>query len=300
MHRKSEAFERLEEVVERLRGPGGCPWDREQTLADMGRYLQEEASEVQDALDEADGRPTGEVCEELGDLLMNILLAARIAEEAGAFSFIDVADGIRAKLIRRHPHVFGDAVASSVADVLKRWNEIKAAESEGTAGSRSLSRLEKVPRSLPPLARAHKLSALAAEFGFDWPDASGALEKLEEEVREVRELVARRGVASEGDTGGAVDPDTPASPPHRSAHRDEDLAQLEEELGDVLFATVSLVRKLGIDPDQALRSTLRKFVRRFRYLEENIQDFESATLADMDRVWDELRRRERLERGVGP
>lgn len=259
----------LLEVVEKLRGPGGCPWDREQTLSDLSRYLVEEACEVADAISESDGAPTEKVSEELGDLLMNVFLAACIATEAGGFTIGDVAAAIREKLIRRHPHVFAGEVITGAGEVLKRWREIKAAEqAHAASGGRTRpSRLDGIPRCLPPLARAYRLSERAARCGFDWPEAAGALEKLDEELREVRALLPETAVKS-GE--GAK-------------------SNLEEELGDVLFSAVNLCRKLGIQPDTALRSTIRKFQKRFQHIEARIGNLEEATLEEMDRVWDEQR-----------
>jgi MazG family protein len=260
MDAKTEAFRKLEEVVEILRGPGGCPWDREQTLSDMSRYLLEEACEAVDAIQESGGRATPDVEEELGDVLLNVLLASRIAEEDGSFGIAEVADGIREKLVRRHPHVFGDAAGEkspvrSSSDVLTRWNAIK--ETEKASGTRPRSRLAGVPRSLPPLERAHELGRKAARAGFDWPGPEGALEKVEEEIGEVKAALAAGG-NREG---------------------------IEEELGDLLFAAANLCRKLDVRPSEALRKTLAKFCARFAAIEERFPEMEKASLEEMEAVW---------------
>jgi MazG family protein len=259
MDRRMAAVEALQKIVERLRGPGGCPWDREQTLGKMARYLVEEASEAADAIEDGGGNPSPAVCEELGDVMMNVLLAAQIAAELGAFSLAEVAEGITAKLIRRHPHVFGEAKVTGTEEVLQRWNDIKERE-KAAAAREPRSRLDSVPRGLPPLLRAYKLGERAAEAGFDWPDASGALEKVVEELAEVRAALAG-----------------------------EDRAAREEELGDLLFAVANLCRKLEVRPDEALRRTLRKFCARFRHIEERLPALENATLGELETLWQEAK-----------
>jgi MazG family protein len=277
VNEKIEAMKKLQEVVETLRGPRGCPWDRVQTLDDMGRHLLEEVCEVADALEEGRGRPTPQVREELGDVLMNVLLAARIAEEAGAFSIAEVAETIRDKLIRRHPHVFGDIKASGAADALRRWNEVKQSEQEAPQGPRSL--LDRVPRSLPPLARAYDVSEKAARAGFDWPDVEGPLEKLDEEIREVRALLLELPGAR------AAGPQSPIQPRARE--------RLEEELGDVFFSAVNVCRKLGVHPDAAVKASLRKFAGRFREMERQLGSLEESSLEEMQRIWERLRKEDR-------
>jgi MazG family protein len=277
MNSKSRAFERLQEVVEVLRGPEGCPWDRAQKLPDMSRYLLEEACEAVDAIADSRGKATRAVKEELGDVLMNILLAARIAEEGGDFDIAGVADGIREKLIRRHPHVFADAAGtrkevSGVGEVLVNWNAIKEEEKKEAIPSAELpgSRLDGVPRSLPALERSFEIGKRAAQAGFDWPDARGALAKVSEEVAEIEELLGASAQAA-GETGAG------------STLR----SRLEEEMGDLLFAVVSLSRKLDIRPEAALRRTLRKFCGRFRRIEERFPHLEKASLEEMEAVWQE-------------
>lgn len=290
MDEKLAALKRLLEIVDILRGPKGCPWDRAQKMENMGRYFLEEAGEVVDAIEDGvtegttgekaslspgkksngplSQRASQRVCEELGDLLMNILLAAKIAEDDGAFSAADVAAGIAEKLVRRHPHVFGKTVVSGVDEVLVNWNAIKEEEKKALPGASSLpaSRLDGVPRALPPLERAFELGKKAAKAGFDWPDPQGAMDKVLEELAEVRELL---------ETSSASD----------GAER----AHLEEELGDLLFAMVSLCRKLNVQPDSALRRTLKKFCERFRALEARFPQLEKASLLEMEAVWQEAK-----------
>jgi tetrapyrrole methylase family protein/MazG family protein len=267
MDAKISALKRLLEIVEALRGPEGCPWDRAQTLANMRSCILEEACEAVDALDDSDGRPTSEVCEELGDVLMNIFLAAQIAEDQGGFSLAHVASGIAEKLVRRHPHVFGTVVVNDVEDVLRNWNAIKAEEKkaaaahtgrEGTA-DRPASLLDDVPRSLPLLERSVALGKKAAKVGFDWPDPSTALNKVAEELGEVRALL------------------------------DGNPEDLEAELGDLLFAVASVCRKLDVRPSTALRRTLNKFRTRFRFIEEHVPDLDKATLDEMERLWQQAK-----------
>ncbi|MBM4014424.1 MAG: nucleoside triphosphate pyrophosphohydrolase [Planctomycetes bacterium] len=245
---------RLAAIVDRLRD--GCPWDREQTLATMAPCAQEEAAEVADAV--ANGGADA-ICEELGDLLMNVFLMARIAEQAERFGLADVARRIAEKLVHRHPHVFGDATARTADQALSQWDQIKEAERAAVAGAaHPRSRLDEVPLRLSPLARAQKLGRKAAKAGFDWPEAAGALDKVREELAE---LEAER-------TGGG--------PRER----------LEAELGDLLFAVVNVARKLDLDADQALRGANGRFERRYREVERRLGDrLPGATLAEMERAW---------------
>jgi len=267
MERKVAALKRLQEIIDELRGPKGCPWDRAQNLRDMSRYLLEEVSEAADAVEASQGRPTMQVSEELGDILMNILLSAKIAEDEGGFDIAHVADGISEKLIRRHPHVFGQTRADGIPQVLANWNAIKEEEkAESGSGTRQDSLLDRVPRSLPPLERSYELSLQAAKVGFDWPDARGALQKVLEEIDEVRAHM-------EGSAAGTG-------------------SSLEAELGDLLFAVVNLCRKLQIRPDVALRRTLKKFCGRFRAIEEQIPDLRNATLEQMEAIWQQAKAKE--------
>jgi MazG family protein len=253
--REVTAVQRLAElvgVVYRLRDDDGCPWDRKQTLASMTSNLIEEAGETADAVARDDA---GHVAEELGDTLMNVFLMSRIAADAERFDLADVAAGIAEKLVRRHPHVFGDQSAEDADAALASWEASKDKERLG----RSTSALDDVPGHLPALLAAHRLGKLAAATGFDWPDAQGAFDKLNEELLELEQ--ARQG---------------------------DDRDALEAELGDVLFSVVNVARKLRIDPEHALRRTMVKFRRRFAAIEAALGDeMPSASLETMEALWRE-------------
>lgn len=254
-------------IMARLRDPErGCPWDVEQTFATIAPYTLEEAYEVADAIERND---LGDLKEELGDLLLQVVFHSQMAAEARAFSFADVVEAICAKMIRRHPHVFGDArVASSEAQTAA-WEEHKrqerAARGEDTSGL-----LDDVPHALPALSRALKLQKRAASVGFDWRDQAPILDKLSEEIGELKEAIA-------------------AGAPK---------AKLADELGDILFVCANMARRLGVDPEEALRGTNAKFVRRFRHIETAMaakgRKPGEASLEEMDAAWDEAKR---LERG---
>ena len=261
--RAAEAIQRLLGIMERLRGPDGCPWDREQTLRSLRPYVLEETYEVLEAIDAGDVR---EHCEELGDLLLQIVFQAQLRAEEGAFGFAEVADAISDKLVSRHPHVFGDAQVSDAEEVLKQWAALKREEKRARGGGESV--LEGVPREMPALARADRLTEKASRIGFDWPDAGGARAKVDEELRELDEATAL------GD-------------------RDA----VEHELGDVLFALANLSRKLGVPPEEALRGTIGRFVSRFEHVERELArrgvPHGGASLAEMDALWDEAKGIER-------
>jgi len=247
----SQLFLRLLEIVETLRGPDGCPWDREQTPLTIAPYLIEEAHEVYEAVERA---APGEICEELGDVLLEVALLSQMGREAGHFTAADSLRAICEKLVRRHPHVFGDAQATDADAVRRSWAEIKAGE------KRDRGVLEGVPRRLPALHRARRVSEKAAGVGFDWNDPAGVLEKVAEEVGELREAVAAG-----------------------------DAAHAEEELGDVLFALVNLGRHLGLDPEAALHRTTEKFLSRFAQVEEALaargRHPSEATVDEMEALW---------------
>jgi MazG family protein len=263
MSRAQTAIERLLSIMERLRGPQGCPWDREQTLRTLRPYVLEETYEVLEAIDAGDAR---EHCAELGDLLLQIVFQAQLRKEEGAFEFADVADAISDKLVSRHPHVFGDADAKDAEAVLKQWAALKREERRKKGGGESV--LEGVPREMPALARADRLTEKASRIGFDWPDAAGARAKLAEELGELDEAIA-------------------------AGDRDA----VEHELGDTLFAAANLSRKLGVPPEEALRGTLARFVARFTHIERELArkgiGHGQATLAEMDALWDEAKALER-------
>jgi tetrapyrrole methylase family protein/MazG family protein len=252
-------FTNLVEILRRLRSPGGCLWDRQQKKEDIGRYLLDESYEVLDAV--AGGSPE-ELKEELGDLLFQILFLAQLAEEAGEFGIGEVLDDIGAKMIRRHPHVFGNREVNSVADIRANWEEIKRNTEKKYEKHASL--LDKVPRSLPALMRAQKVSALASKCGFDWPNAEEVLAKIEEEFSELKAAIIA------GD--------------HRN---------IEEETGDVLFSLVNLCRFFSIDAEQSLSKTILKFRTRFGYIEEQLKKQgkspEEATLEEMDHLWNKAK-----------
>ncbi len=264
---KQADIQKLVDLVARLRGEGGCPWDREQTRESLKPMLIEEAYEVLDALDAAD---PGELKSELGDLLFQVLFHARIAEEKGEFDLADVIDRLHEKMIRRHPHVFGNAELKTSGDVLRNWEDIKADEKGIPSSSLPDSRnslLDGIPAKLPALHEACQMTAKAARVGFDWPDLDGILLKLQEEAAE---LVAAR--------------------------RDEDQTRTVQEVGDLLFVAVNVARFLGIDPETALKRSNRKFNRRFRYVESCIKkqgrELKDASLVEMDALWDEAKRSE--------
>lgn len=269
----AEEMERLTSVMARLRGENGCPWDRQQTHATLKPYLLEETYEVLEAID---ARRMDKLQEELGDLLLQVVFHAQLAGEAGAFDLSGVAKTIADKLIRRHPHVFGDVTVDGVAGVLANWDRIKGHE----YGEERASVLAGVPAALPALMRAQKLQAKAAKVGFDWPDIAGALAKVDEEMREFRTVLA-----------------APGDEPQRSA-------RLREEFGDLLFALVNVARFLHFDAEDALRRTTEKFRRRFAYIEEtaahNERGLNEMTLAEMDALWEETKRAEKDDPAPGP
>lgn len=254
-------LERLLAIMRRLRGPDGCPWDQEQTLDSLKPYLVEECHEVLDAIDSGD--PAAH-CDELGDVLLQIVFQAQIRAEAGAFTFDDVAAAIAAKLIRRHPHVFGDAVAHTPGEVLKNWEAIKRGEKTGGKAGPA-SALSPVPRSLPALLKAHKVQTQAARTGFDWEAAHQVVDKLDEEIAELKHALA----------GG-------------------DAAAVRDELGDVLFTVVNLARFTAHDAEEALNEAVEKFSRRFRALEARMRDqgraFTDCTLDEMEAGWQAVKR----------
>jgi MazG family protein len=253
----------LLEIMKRLRDPvDGCPWDVEQSYVTLAPYTLEEAYEVVDAIERGD---LGDLKEELGDLLLQVVFHSQIAKEQGAFDFAAVADGIAQKLVRRHPHVFGTEIANDTTTVLRRWEDIKKAEKE--ASGKSTRRLDGIPRALPALTRAAKAGHRAAEMGFDWPDYRGARAKIQEELAELDEAI-----------GGA------------------DAAEILHELGDLLLAVVSLSRHLAVDPETALRLANQRFESRFRHVEDAVASGRPGTLADLEAYWQEAKRRERDQR----
>ncbi|MDR2098387.1 MAG: nucleoside triphosphate pyrophosphohydrolase, partial [Spirochaetaceae bacterium] len=245
MVKVSDSFERFFDIVKRLRAPdGGCPWDLEQTPETLRGSLIEETFECVEAIDEDD---PAHIREELGDVFLLACMISYMHEQAGLFSVSDVLDGISEKLVRRHPHVFGDVKVEDSAEVLKNWSRIKV-EAEGRGGKDSV--LDEVSRALPPLERAFRLQKKAAKQGFDWTDASGVFAKTEEELGEAREAAAFAGANAESGEGRR---------------------ELEEELGDLLFSAVNLCRFLKVDPSAALNGANAKFTRRFKYVEKRMK-----------------------------
>jgi tetrapyrrole methylase family protein/MazG family protein len=256
-----EKFQVLVDLMARLRGPGGCPWDLEQTFDSIKPFLLEETYEVLDAID---ARNWPELAHELGDLLLQAVFFSQMASEEKLFTIDDALDAISQKLIRRHPHIFGDEVAKTEGDVRKRWNEIKA-EEKRSKGEADHTLLGSVPRSLPALVEAQQISSRAAQAGFDWENAGQVLEKLDEELREFDEARVRDS-------------------------RDE----LENELGDMLFVLVNLARFVKVDPEQALRKTNAKFRKRFGYVEQKLAERgkspRESSIEEMESLWQESKK----------
>jgi MazG family protein len=255
-------FAELLRIMARLRAPGGCPWDRKQTFDTIKGYLLEEAYEVMDAIDARDW-PGLE--EELGDLLLQPVFFAEMAREQGLFSIGDSLEAINRKLVRRHPHVFADASAETADDVKIRWDEIKKEEKTARGGEAAGSILESVPRNLPALVEADKIGHKVGKVGFEWPDVSGVIQKLQEEAAELAE-----------------------------AHANGNAGHIEDEIGDLLFNVVNLARYLNVDPEQALRKTNAKFRTRFAYIERIVKaggsTLEESSLERMEELWQEAKR----------
>ena len=254
-------YERVKNLMAKLRAPDGCPWDREQDFSDIARYTIEEAYEVADAIAKND---MAHLREELGDLLFQTVFHSRIAEETGAFNLDDVTDDLVRKMVRRHPHVFGDAHERSAEQQVAEWEEVKAQEratKQTKNNNKNKSLLDDVALALPALMRAEKLQKRAARVGFDWPNLDGVVDKIMEEAQELKEA---------------------------SASLDADA--IEDEMGDLLFAVTNLARKLGVDPEVALRRTNDKFTRRFKFVEAGAEkdgkELSNMTLEEMDALWD--------------
>ncbi len=264
-----ERFQRLVEIMARLRAPDGCPWDRAQTFDSIKPYTLEEVYEV---LDTIDARDWPALAEELGDLMLQCVFYAQMAKEEGYFTIDDSLDAINEKLLRRHPHVFGTAEARTPEDVKKRWEEIKAEELDEKDRKRQ-ALLDGVSRAQPALAEAAQISKKVAAVGFDWADTDHVLEKLHEELGELAQ--ARRKPREAGAAG-------------------ERAEALEEEVGDILFVIVNIARHLKVDPEQALRKTNAKFRRRFARVEQRLieqgKSLQEATLEEMEALWEEAKR----------
>ena len=262
----SKNFDELINVMKRLRAPGGCPWDREQTYESLAPYLLEEAFETFDAIQEASEGETENLREELGDLLLQIVFHSQIAEEKNDFTIEDVCAGNTRKMILRHPHVFGDKRLDTASDVLNNWDELKKAEREITKSEAKTndSILDEVPLAFPALIEANKLTKKAAKVKFDWENAEQVFDKINEEISEIRNAT--------------------------SQNENEDI---EEEIGDLLFAVVNLARKLDVEPETALKKTNRKFRRRFKFIEENLKadgkNLADSNLMEMDALWNKAK-----------
>jgi tetrapyrrole methylase family protein/MazG family protein len=264
MSEPEKAVRRLLDIMDRLRDPGGCPWDREQTLRTLTPYLLEEAHELIEAIEAGD---VAHHKEELGDLLFQVVFQARIAREEGKFDFAQVCEVISDKLIRRHPHVFGDVAVSGSGEVVRNWERIKA-EERTQKGQAPRSAIGGVPASLPALVRAERLTEKAGAVGFDWQDAKSVLGKVREELDELAEAM---------DAGSRE--------------------RVEHEIGDLLFAVANLGRWVKAHPEEALRGTLRRFESRFHHVERRLAERGKSpldsTLAEMDALWDEAKQREK-------
>jgi nucleoside triphosphate diphosphatase len=303
MSSTGERFERVVGIMERLRAPGGCPWDREQTFDSIKQYTLEETYEVLEAIE---SRDWNELTGELGDLLLQVLFYSEMAKEQGTFSIDDVLDRLSQKLVDRHPHVFGDVKADTAAEVKRNWEALKSEErkkranesgeapdqsASATAGKNMHSALAGVSSAMPALLEASKLSSRAAQVGFDWPNVDGLFDKLHEETGELREQLKefpapgprphRQGVAGSG-----------RRPVPQALQ-----SRLEEEVGDLFFVMVNIARYLSVDPESALRRMNRKFKGRFQWMEERLHQTgrtaEQADMEELESLWQQAKREER-------
>ena len=276
-----KTFTDLVALMDRLRSPGGCPWDREQTYATLAPMLLEEAYEAFDALEEArQGRPD-DLREELGDLLFQIAFFARVAAERGEFTIDDVIEQVHEKMVRRHPHVFGETTAGDSAEVLRNWEAIKAEEKRasgklaGDAAGTSI--LDGVSAKAPALMEAHQLSTKAARVGFDWQSVADIFEKVQEEIDELRVAIST----------------------HADTNTEADHARVREEIGDLLFVTTNIARHMQVEPEAALKLTNRKFRRRIGYIEGKLRErnrkFDETTLNELEELWQEAKAKEPQE-----
>lgn len=267
-------FNDLVDLMNRLRSPNGCPWDREQTYATLAPMLLEEAYEAFEAVEEARaGRPS-ELRDELGDLLFQIVFYAQVARERGEFSIDDVTEAIHTKMVRRHPHVFGDVTAADSATVLRNWEAMKAEErrAAGRTEEAKTSLLAGVSTKAPALMEAHQLSTKAARVGFDWQRVDDIFDKLHEEIDELREAIKD----------------------HSDSRDEASHTRVREELGDLLFAATNIARHMQVEPEAALKLTNRKFRQRFNYIEQKLQEreqrFEDTSLDELEALWEEAKR----------
>ncbi|MEA2013991.1 MAG: nucleoside triphosphate pyrophosphohydrolase [Thermodesulfobacteriota bacterium] len=256
-------FSKITKIIDKLRGPDGCMWDRQQDAVDVGRYLIEEAYEVIDAIDQ--GSPD-DVKEELGDVLFQILFLATLSEEKGEFDISDIVDIISEKMIRRHPHVFGDTEVLDVEEIRSNWETIK--QGEGKKKIKDTSLLRGIPRAMPPLMAARKITARAARVGFDWKDTAGVIEKIDEEMAELRAAIS-----------------------------DGNKSHIENEIGDMFLSLVNLCRFTETDPENALKSSLKKFETRFAFIENHLKTKgkspRDVSMEEMDSLWNTAKRAEK-------
>ncbi len=260
-----KGFQGLLDIMKALRGPGGCPWDREQSKETLKPFVIEEAYEVIEAIDSGN---VNDIKEELGDLLLQVVFLAQLAEETGEFKMDDVIQGISDKLVRRHPHVFAGETKETAEEVLKKWESIKIDERKEKASS---SVLEGVPKQMPALLRAHRITEKASRVGFDWTSIEQVFNKLEQELTEFEEAV-----------------------------REKDRINMEDELGDVIFALVNIGRFLEVNPEEALKKTISKFINRFTHIEEGLKkqevDIRDAGFDEMEKLWIEAKAFEKIEK----
>lgn len=258
--RVGDLFAELVKIMEQLRGEEGCPWDREQTHESLKPFLIEEAYEVLEAME---ARDQERFQEELGDLLFQIIFHTQIGKEQGQFTMEQLLEKITEKMVRRHPHVFSDSLVADAQEVLFNWEEIKRREKEG---KRAGSALDGIPRDLPSLLRAHRLQDRASRLGFDWPDVKGAYAKAEEEMGELQ-----------------------------SALHEGDRSRMEEELGDLLFSLVNIARFIEVNPEEALRKAIDRFIQRFHHIEEGFKQqgrkIQKGDLEEMERLWREAKQK---------
>ena len=295
MSSTGERFEKAVAIMERLRAPGGCPWDREQTFDSIKPYTLEETYEVLEAID---NRDWPELAGELGDLLLQVLFYAEMAEEQNSFTIDDVLDRLSTKLINRHPHVFGEVKADTADQVKRNWEALKVEERKTKAKAKNAAAAEEkrsilagVASTMPSLMEAHKLSSRAAQTGFDWPNIGGLFEKLQEETAELRQELNKfpapgpvpqgRGVAGSG----------------RTVVPEELQVRLEEEVGDLFFVLVNIARYLSVDAESALRRTNRKFKRRFQWMEERLHESgrtpDQASMEELESLWQRAKKQEK-------
>jgi MazG family protein len=295
MSTTGERFERAVAIMERLRAPGGCPWDREQTFDSIKPYTLEETYEVLEAID---NRDWDELPGELGDLLLQVLFYSEMAKEEGTFSIDDVLDRLSDKLVNRHPHVFGDVKADTSAEVKRNWEALKTEERKKRAGDAggekrkgSASILAGISTAMPALLEAYKLSSRAAQVGFDWPNIEGLFEKLREETAELREHLQEFPAPGPRPQGHGV-----AGSGRQTIPEDLRLS-LEGEVGDLFFVLVNIARYLALDPESALRKTNRKFRRRFQWMEQELHKkgstLERVTMDELESLWQQAKAQEK-------